>query len=210
MGRPFLIASLLLEARMLFLVKRSVRWGLAALLGLVLLGVGLRSVIPDAPPFQPSALGLLGGVGLFLAILTSDILIHGVLCLVLGDRYRARHRELAEVFRTQTVAAMFVGASVAGLGEELVFRGLSFSLAYAAAAAGVFGVLHHVRRSLWVFTPWAAYQSCLLSAGLVLTGSLFATMVAHFLHDLTGFALFRYLNRTGTRSEAVGALSGSP
>ena len=109
---------------------------------------------------------------------------------------------MAAVFRGQSLAAILAGAAMAGAGEELVFRGPSAAPAYLIASAVVFGRLHHVRRSLWPFTAWAAWQGLLLAAAVYLTGDLFVSMVAHFLHDLTGFLIFRYLNR---HSEAPNA-----
>jgi membrane protease YdiL (CAAX protease family) len=179
---------------MLFLVKRTWPTGLMALGVLVLLGACLRHFLDNVPPLQLTVPTGFLAVTAFLGLLTSDLLVHGALCLFLGNRYRGRHRELLAVFRGQTPAAMLMGALVAGAGEEPLFRGLSFSLIYAGMAALAFGLLHHIRGSLWPFSLWAAYQSCLLSAALILTGSLIVPMVAHFLHDLSGFVLFRYLN----------------
>ena len=87
------------------------------------------------------------------------------------------------------------GAAMAGVGEELVFRGLSTDTIYLTSAAVVFGLLHHVRQSLWPFTLWALYQGFLFAAAISVTGSLFVTMVAHFTHDLAGFLLFHHVNQ---------------
>jgi membrane protease YdiL (CAAX protease family) len=84
---------------------------------------------------------------------------------------------------------------MAAVGEELVFRGLSLAPAYLIPAAIVFGLLHHIRASLWLFTVWAVYQGLLFAAALYLTQALAVTMTAHFLHDLAGFLLFVRLNR---------------
>ena len=62
------------------------------------------------------------------------MLLHGLFCLLFGAAYRRRHRELVEVFRGQSTAAILAGAAMAGLGEELVFRGLSTSPLYLAGA----------------------------------------------------------------------------
>jgi membrane protease YdiL (CAAX protease family) len=71
----------------------------------------------------------------------------------------------------------------------------------------VFGLLHHIRASLWPFTLWAIWQGLLLAAGLWCTGELAVTMEAHFLHDLIGFLLFLYLNHQPQR---IGGSSGAP
>jgi hypothetical protein len=80
---------------MLFLVKRSWHSGLAALALLTLLGLGLRHILADVPPLEVSGISLALGGGLFLALLVSDITVHGLLSLLIGQRYGGRLRELA-------------------------------------------------------------------------------------------------------------------
>jgi membrane protease YdiL (CAAX protease family) len=179
---------------MLFLLKRRWQTGVAGLVVLASLGVGLRSLLGEGPPVGFSADAVLLGVAVFAVVLCSDVTVHGLLLLAFGERYRRRHRELAEVFRGQSLAAILAGALMAGVGEELVFRGLESGLIYLILAAVVFGLLHHIRASLWPFTPWSIYQGVLLAAALYYTGILAVTMTAHFLHDFAGFLLFRYLN----------------
>jgi membrane protease YdiL (CAAX protease family) len=179
---------------MLFLLKQTWPGGLLGLVVLTALGLGLRFLLGDVPQASVSPAAVLLGLGLFASVVTSDVLLHGSFCLAFGERYRRHHRELAAVFRGQSTAAILAGAAMAGVGEELVFRGLSLSPYYLVGAAVVFGLLHHVRRSLWPFTLWAVWQGLLLALGLYCTSNLLVTMEAHFLHDLAGFLLFRYLN----------------
>ena len=134
------------------------------------------------------------------AALVSDGLIHGGLRLAFGRRYLERYRELAATFRGQTVAAMLAGAAMAGLGEELVFRGLSRSPGVLLALAVAFGLLHHVRLRLWPFTLWSIWEGVVFAAALWWTGELAVTMIAHFLHDVLGFLIFRVENRRAERS----------
>jgi membrane protease YdiL (CAAX protease family) len=180
---------------MLFLLKRHWTSGLLGLAILALLGIALRSLFHDGPPVTPTLTAALLGAAAFAVVVSSDVALHGLFLVVFGAPYRRRHRELTEVFRTQSIAAILVGAAMAGLGEELVFRGLAIGPIYLVAAAILFGLLHHIRRSLWPFTLWAMWQGLLLAGAVFLTGDLFVSMVAHFLHDLTGFLIFRYLNR---------------
>ncbi len=179
---------------MLFLVKRTWLGGLAGLVVLAALGLGLREGFDIGPPVHLSGNTALLGLGVFAAVLASDGLLHGLFLLVIGEPYRRRHRELVQVFQGQTIAAVLAGAAMAGLGEEWIFRGLSTRPVYLVCAAVGFGLLHHIRWSLWPFTVWAIYQGLLFAAALAFTGSLAVTMVAHFLHDLAGFLIFRYLN----------------
>jgi membrane protease YdiL (CAAX protease family) len=191
---------------MLFLLKRHWTGGLLGLTILVLLGVGLRLLLRDGPPVTPSLTAALLGVAAFAVVLTSDVTLHGLFLAVFGAPYRRRHRELAEVFRGQGIAAILAGAAMAGLGEEVVFRGVATNPVYLLAAAVVFGLLHHIRGRLWPFTVWAMWQGVLLGAAVYLTGNLFVSMVAHFLHDLTGFLIFRHLNRYPDTPKVEGAV----
>jgi len=179
---------------MLFLLKRTWPGGLLGLTLLALLGLALRHVLDPIPAIDLSWQHLLLGVAVVGAVLLSDVSLHGVLSLMFGEPYRRRHRELAAVFRGQTLAAIVVGAAMAGFGEELVFRGLSEDGRYLAVSAVTFGLLHHVRRSLWPFTVWAVWQGLLFAAALWYFRALSVTMTAHSLHDLAGFLVFRWMN----------------
>src|SRR5262245_14713603 len=107
---------------MLFLLKRHWVSGLVALAVLAGAGLLLRQLFGGVP-ISVSGTTLLLGVAAFLCVLASDVTLHGLFCVAFGDAYRRRHRELAEVFRGQSLAAILAGAAMAGLGEELVFRG---------------------------------------------------------------------------------------
>jgi membrane protease YdiL (CAAX protease family) len=136
-------------------------------------------------------------------VLVSDVVIHGLLCVLWGAGYRQRHRQLARIFRSQNRFAIVFGALMAGVGEELVFRGGSLSPVYLFGGAVVFGLLHHIRRELWPFTVWAIWQGVLFAAAVYVTEMLTVTMVAHFLHDLIGFLIFRHLNRSGLARQEI-------
>jgi membrane protease YdiL (CAAX protease family) len=138
------------------------------------------------------------GVAVVVGVMASDLLLHLLFCRLFGRAYLERFAELAATFRGQTNAAILVGALMAGVGEELVFRGWGSGWTYLAASAAVFGALHHVRGRFWPFTLWAAYQGVLFAGALVWTGALCVPMTAHFLHDLAGFLIFRRLNAAGS------------
>jgi membrane protease YdiL (CAAX protease family) len=180
---------------MLFRLKRTWPAALAALVVLATSGWSLRLLFGTGPALTLSSTMLLTGVVVFGAVLVSDVTIHGLLLLLFGDRYLFRHRELAAEFRGQSLAAILAGAAMAGLGEEVLFRGVSASPVYLGVGAVLFGLLHHIRGRLWPFTAWAAWQGVLSSAAILYTGARVVTMTAHFLHDLAGFLIFRYLNR---------------
>jgi membrane protease YdiL (CAAX protease family) len=179
---------------MLFLLKKRFVPAAAGLAVLTAIGLSLRAWLTGVPiGFTPAALGI--GVLVFLAVLLSDGTIHGLLLLIWGKEYRRRHHALAGLFRGQAFAAILVGALMAGIGEELVFRGASLSPTYLFGAALLFGLLHHIRLDLWPFTIWSIWQGVLFATAIYFTEALCVTMVAHSLHDLTGFLIFRQLNR---------------
>ena len=187
---------------MLFLLKRTGRGGLLGLAVLVPLGLILRHFLGDVPPVGASwqALGL--GVAVFVVVAASDVALNALCTAVYGAAYERRFGMLAGLFKDQSLFALLTGAVLAGVGEELVFRGASGRPEALAAGAVLFGLLHHVRGPLWPFTLWAVYQGLLFALALHLTGALFVTMVAHFLHDLSGFLAFRAYNRRHSESAA--------
>ncbi len=193
---------------MLFLLKRTWAGALAGLVILALLGFGARIAFDLGPPLLFTWHNAFLGVLAVGVVLGSDGLIHGLGLLVVGEPYRRRHRALAEVFRGQSAAAILAGATMAGVGEEAVFRGLGADLRYLIPSAVVFGLLHHIRRDLWPFTVWAMWEGLLFVAALRLCADQLAvTMTAHFLHDLIGFLVFRWLN---AGAAGRGAVPGSP
>jgi membrane protease YdiL (CAAX protease family) len=179
----------------LFWLKRTWPPALAALIALAALGLGLRTLLGSGPRFGFSLSSLLLGIFVGAGVLVSDASLHGLLCLLFGKSYQRRHRALAAIFRDQRMAAILAGAAMAGIGEELVFRGLATSPLYLMSAAVAFGLLHHVGRDLWPFTVWSIWEGLLFAGALYETQMLFVTMVAHFLHDFAGFLIFRYLNK---------------
>ncbi len=179
---------------MLFLLKRTWPPALLALVVLAGIALGLRQFLPAVTPITLSLHDALLGVAVVAVVLVSDASLHGILGLLFGERYKQRHRELAAVFRGQSFAAIVAGAAMAGVGEELMFRGMSTDLTCLLPSAVAFGLLHHIRRSLWPFTLWAIWEGLLFAAALWYFQDVVVTMVAHFLHDFAGFLIFRYLN----------------
>jgi len=176
---------------MLFLLKRRWQSSLAALFILATVGLSIRHGLGQGPPFDITLANTVWGLAALGVILTSDGLIYAVLRLTFGDSFQRRYLELANEYRGQTWSAIFAGALLAGVGEEMIFRGVSLQPWFLASAAILFGLLHHIRRSLWPFTLWSIWQGLLLAAAIYFTGALWVTMVAHFLHDFIGFLVFR-------------------
>ena len=180
---------------MLFLLKRRLPSACLGLVALALLGLAVRSFLHDVPALSFSAATIGLGIVVFLGLIVSDGTVHAVLGLIFRRAYRDEQLALAAVFQGQRMSAILAGSLMAGLGEELVFRGISTSLPVLAGLAVLFGLLHHIRLSLWPFTVWAIWQGWLLALAVHLTGLLVVTMTAHFLHDFAGLMIFRWQNR---------------
>jgi membrane protease YdiL (CAAX protease family) len=180
---------------MLFLLKRSVAGGLCGLLVLASLGLLLRHLLGDSVPRLALTIpAVCTGFVVCGAVFISDAAIHGTLWRLGGESYRHSYRELASIFRGQTLFAILTGALMAGIGEELVFRGLSASPWFLVPAGIVFGLLHHLGRPLRLFTLWFVWEGLLFALAMLVTGQLIATMAAHFLHDFVGLLAFRWTN----------------
>jgi membrane protease YdiL (CAAX protease family) len=193
---------------MLFLLKRTWQGSLAGLAVLLLLALGLRYGLGGGTPLEATfqAVGL--GLMVFAGVVGSDGLLHGFFGWVGGAFYRQRFQDLVGVFRQQSIGAMVAGSLMAGVGEEPLFRGVGTNPLVLAGAAILFGLLHHMRWTLWPFTVWAIYEGFLFAVALYLTGNLIVTMVAHFLHDLVGFWIFRYeANRVAKKASAAAGSS---
>jgi membrane protease YdiL (CAAX protease family) len=181
---------------MLFLLKRTTASGLVGLIVLAAIGLTARHFLGDrAVPLAITGPRVLAGFGVCAAVVFSDGLLHGLLGLMFGERYQRRFREMADIFRGQSDAAILTGAAMAGVGEELVFRGLGTAPLYLVTAAILFGLLHHLGRPLWPFTIWSIWEGLLLAGAVSYFGDLAVSMVAHFLHDVIGFLIFRSWNR---------------
>jgi uncharacterized protein len=157
------------------------------------------------------ALGALSGVRPFAALTWSWVgLAEGVLAtapLRLGRRWTLRTRwppvirlvrlveeRLAPLFAGAGAGELVVVAALAGLGEEVLFRGVLQTALVGhlpvwgavAAAAAVFGLAHCLTPTYAVF---AAVVGAYLGLLFVLSGNLLVPILAHALYDLVALVL---------------------
>lgn len=100
------------------------------------------------------------------------------------------------MFRGLSLSDLFLISCLAGIGEELLFRGFlqpaleaNFGLVAALVASNVlFGLAHWITRTYAVI---AALMGTVLGLSMVYTDNLLAPIVAHALYDF--FALWYYL-----------------
>ena len=87
------------------------------------------------------------------------------------------------LFRRASVSDLLVVAALAGLGEELLFRGVLQDEFGIWIASAVFGLLHGPSRELWPLALWATVMGVLLGALYQASGNLFVPALAHALYD---------------------------
>jgi membrane protease YdiL (CAAX protease family) len=179
---------------MLFWTKQSTKRGLVAILLLAAVAYGLSAASSTPLATRPRLVDAALGVAIWLAVLTSDLVLHALFSGFGGAAYRAVGEEFRAYVQRMPPAACLVGGLVAGLGEEPLFRGVLLPVFSTPspvlgllATAALFGAAHFIRPSLWLLAVWAAWQGILLGAAYSLTGSLAAVVLAHFLHDTSAF-----------------------
>lgn len=142
-----------------------------------------------------------------LVLASSDGLLHGIGCLGWGENYSRRYRDLVHFFDGQGALPILAGGLLAGVGEELLFRGIILQglrgpcgdVAAVALSAILFGLAHWLwwRPLLHPFVIWATWEGALLGMAYLYSDSLFVNMVLHGSHDVLGFTLFALQRRTG-------------
>lgn len=166
--------------------------GEAALTPLALVLAWLTGLRPWAT-LEPTAAALAAGV-LATAVLIAGLALAAVVRPAWFRETEALVRPLIEaVFRNRGPAAVIVVSALAGVGEELLFRGvLQAGLAGltgpwpAVALAGLaFGLAHSLSRAYFIL---ATAMGLYLGALYHLSGSLFVPVAVHALYDALAIA----------------------
>jgi len=169
-------------------------WGLAAAEA-ALFGVGLAWAwlrgIPLPFGFSP---------GLLLLTLAAGFVLTGLnLCLYHRLRRRWRSARVI-VFLEEEVFPIFRGAStlelsillaLAGLGEEVFFRGVLQSETGLVPASLVFGLAHGPTPALVGLAVWAAAMGLALGGLYLWSGSLAVPVLVHAAYDLAALVYVR-------------------
>jgi uncharacterized protein len=110
-----------------------------------------------------------------------------------GDSLRHVCRVIVRpLFEHVTAAQIAVVSVLAGIAEELLFRGVLQSLVGLPAASLIFGAVHVGGRSFVGYGAWAACIGALFGWLMVTTGGLLAPIVAHAVYDALALAYVRY------------------
>jgi hypothetical protein len=172
--------------------------------GMIVLGAYVLGEIVERPPFGYVDWNLLDALwGILAAVpLLAVLLLAMRLPLSAVDRLREFSRDfLVPMFRDATWPQLAVVCALAGIGEEMLFRGLvqqglsdAISQPYGVAvgllvASMTFGLAHAVTRG---YAIAAGLVGLYLGGMLLLTGNLLVPMIAHAVYDLGAFVyLFR-------------------
>jgi membrane protease YdiL (CAAX protease family) len=81
---------------------------------------------------------------------------------------------------------------LAGLGEELLFRGVLQPLIGLPLASLIFGAVHVGGRTFIGYGVWAACIGAVFGWLMMVTGGLLAPIVAHAVYDMLALAYVRY------------------
>lgn len=125
-----------------------------------------------------------------------------------GRRYRFAssvyaflEEDIFPVVRGASLAELVVGASMAGLAEELFFRGVLQPRIGLFGANVVFGILHGPSRGLLPLAVWAGVAGYVLGLLYDATGNLALPTLVHALYDLVALLYVRYFWRVSKVDE---------
>lgn len=112
--------------------------------------------------------------------------------------------EVFSLFRHMPVWQLVLLSAAAGLGEELLFRGVIQEELGLGIASVVFGLMHGPTRELWPLALWAAAVGAILGVLYQVTGNLFVPALSHALYDSAALV---YIGRRGGNSHATNGIS---
>jgi hypothetical protein len=178
---------------------------------LVLGTVGLVWAVFGAEPWPQYRLS--GGVLLVASGFTAAFTVFNFGLFFAGRRYRFApavyaflEEDIFPIVRRASLAELVLGASMAGLAEELFFRGVLQPRIGLVAASLVFGILHGPSRGLLPLAAWAAVAGCFLGLLHDATGNLALPTLVHALYDLVALLYVRYFWRVSKVDEPAGEI----
>ena len=105
---------------------------------------------------------------------------------------------LRPIFRNLSATEIAVISLVAGIGEELLFRGVLQTEMGLLPASVIFGLLHMGGSGTLVFGCWVMLMGGVLGGLAIWTGGLLAPIVAHALYDAAAMSFIRWGGECGT------------
>jgi membrane protease YdiL (CAAX protease family) len=101
--------------------------------------------------------------------------------------------EVFPLFRSLSAGELVLLVSLAGLGEEILFRGALQQEIGLWGASLIFGVMHGPARALWVLAVWATLMGVALGLLFQVSGNLVVPVLAHALYDGAALVYVRRL-----------------
>ncbi len=98
--------------------------------------------------------------------------------------------DLFPILRTASIGEVVLLASFAGLGEELLFRGVLQHEIGLWGASAIFGILHGPSRTLWPLALWASVIGALFGIVYQAGQNLAVVALTHAIYD--GVAIFYF------------------
>jgi membrane protease YdiL (CAAX protease family) len=184
-----------------------------SLLRLAILGEGLFVLIALVWVWWRETSFVLGGAveGVIIGVLAAGGLGALNYYLLVGAPDMAGVRSIRR-FYAETLKPIFGNVSpteiavislAAGIGEELLFRGVLQAEMGLVSASVIFGFLHMSGASTVVFGCWVMLMGGLLGGLAIWTGGLMAPIVAHAVYDAAAMSYIRWDVGCG-RVESVG------
>lgn len=177
---------------MLFYAKRSVR---VQLLSLATLAAGACLIAAQRGGLPPIRFNPDTALLLIAAILGAALLDAAVLALhflTTGRGFVGQIRDtLDEILGGLSPAGVIGAGLIAGIGEELLFRGAIQPWLGLPAAVALFTIAHMGTRPLLRLAVWTAIEGLYLGVLLILTGNLLIPMIVHGVHDTIGILVIQ-------------------
>lgn len=131
----------------------------------------------------------LAATGIALAATAAFVLVNFTLYFLskragrLGSVHAFLESEVFPLFRPLPVWKLLLLSSAAGVGEELLFRGVIQEELGLPVASVVFGLMHGPTRDLWPLALWATAMGAGLGVLYQASGNVFVPVVSHALYD---------------------------
>ena len=116
---------------------------------------------------------------------------------------RQFHREnLKPLFRDVGVVDIIIISLAAGIGEEILFRGIIQSEVGIVLSSIIFGALHMNGKGALAFGCWVTLMGALLGWLAIWTGGLLAPIICHALYDVMSISYTRFASGHSVTDEA--------
>ena len=179
---------------MLFRVKRTFTGQAAAVTVLALLAWLFFSISRRIPSIHFGWRDMLPLMACIFLSGLADGCITEIHLIVLGKKYLAQICEtLNGLYGHLSLPGAIGGGLVAGVGEELLFRGALQPIVGLIGAAALFAAAHMWGRGLLRLLPWTFLEGLLFGALYQWTGNLFYPMVVHGVHDTVAILVIAQL-----------------